>query len=35
VLFTSDAILAWAQEKEIIWHFIAANNPMQNRFCAR
>jgi len=32
VVFTSDAILAWAQEKEIIWHFIAAGNPMQNRF---
>lgn len=31
--FTSNAVLAWAQETNIIWHFIAPGKPMQNGFC--
>jgi putative transposase len=31
--FTSNAILTWAQEHAINWHFIAAGKPMQNGFC--
>ena len=30
--FTSNAVLAWAQENKITWHFIAAG-AMQNGFC--
>ena len=31
--FTSNAMLAWAQENLITWHFIAPGKPMQNGFC--
>jgi transposase InsO family protein len=31
--FTSNAMLAWSQEHQITWHFIAPGKPMQNRFC--
>jgi transposase InsO family protein len=31
--FTSNAMLAWAQEHRITWHFIAPGKPMQNGFC--
>ena len=31
--FTSNAMLAWAQENGITWHFIAPGKPMQNGFC--
>ena len=31
--FTSNAMLAWAQENRVTWHFIAPGNPMQNGFC--
>ena len=31
--FTSRAMLAWAQEAEVTWHFIAPGKPMQNGFC--
>jgi putative transposase len=31
--FTSNAILNWAQEHAINWHFIAPGKPMQNGFC--
>ena len=31
--FTSNATLAWAQDNEIVWHFIAPGKPMQNGFC--
>jgi len=31
--FTSNAVLAWAQENKITWHFIASGKPMQNGFC--
>jgi len=31
--FTSNAVLAWAQENKITWHFIAPGKPMQNGFC--
>ena len=31
--FTSRAMLAWAQETRIDWHFIAPGKPMQNGFC--
>jgi hypothetical protein len=31
--FTSRAVLAWAQESRIDWHFIAPGKPMQNGFC--
>ena len=30
--FTSNAVLSWAQETNIIWHFIAPGKPMQNGF---
>ncbi len=31
--FTSNAMLSWAQDKKIEWHFIAPGKPMQNGFC--
>lgn len=31
--FTSNAVLTWAQEARIAWHFIAPGKPMQNGFC--
>jgi len=31
--FTSNAMLAWVQEHQIVWHFIAPGKPMQNGFC--
>jgi putative transposase len=31
--FTSNAMLAWAQEHRIPWHFIAPGKPMQNGIC--
>ena len=31
--FTSTAMLAWAQENRVTWHFIAPGKPMQNGFC--
>jgi putative transposase len=31
--FTSNAMLSWAQEHQIVWHFIAPGKPMQNGFC--
>ncbi|HEY9211498.1 MAG TPA: IS3 family transposase, partial [Ancylobacter sp.] len=31
--FTSNAMLAWAQDNHITWHFIAPGKPMQNGFC--
>jgi putative transposase len=31
--FTSNAMLAWAQERKVAWHFIAPGKPMQNGFC--
>ena len=31
--FTSRAVLAWAQESQVDWHFIAPGKPMQNGFC--
>jgi transposase InsO family protein len=31
--FTSNAVLGWAQENKITWHFIAPGKPMQNGFC--
>jgi len=31
--FASRAVLAWAQERQIDWHFIAPGKPMQNGFC--
>ena len=31
--FTSNALLAWAQDNAIEWHFIAPEKPMQNGFC--
>jgi putative transposase len=30
---TSNAMLAWAQEQRVTWHFIAPGKPMQNGFC--
>jgi putative transposase len=30
--FTSNAILAWQEEQEIEWHYIAPGKPMQNGF---
>jgi transposase InsO family protein len=30
---TSNAILAWAKENRIEWHYIAPGKPMQNGFC--
>ena len=32
--FTCNAILAWAEQNRITWHFIASGKPMQNGFCA-
>jgi transposase InsO family protein len=31
--FTSNAMLAWAEEHNISWHFIAPGKPMHNGFC--
>ena len=31
--FTSNAMLAWAQDNSVAWHFIAPGKPMQNGFC--
>ena len=31
--FTSNAMLAWARESKLTWHFIAPGKPMQNGFC--
>ncbi len=31
--FTSNAMLAWAHDNNIVWHFIAPGKPMQNGFC--
>lgn len=31
--FTSNAMLAWSQERQITWHYIAPGKPMQNGFC--
>ena len=31
--FTSNAILSWAQENGVAWHYIAPGKPMQNGFC--
>ncbi len=31
--FTSNAMLAFAKDNEITWHFIAPGKPMQNGFC--
>jgi transposase InsO family protein len=31
--FTSNAMLAWAQDNRIVWRFIAPGKPMQNGFC--
>lgn len=31
--FTSNAMLAWAEENRVAWHFIAPGKPMQNGFC--
>jgi transposase InsO family protein len=31
--FTSNAMLSWAQDHQIEWHFIAPGKPMQNGFC--
>ena len=31
--FTSNAILSWANENKIDWHYIASGKPMQNGFC--
>jgi putative transposase len=31
--FTSNAMLAWAQNHQVVWHFIAPGKPMQNGFC--
>ena len=31
--FTSNAVLAWADEHRITWHFIAPGKPMQNAYC--
>ena len=33
--FTSSAMLSWAEENSIPWHFIAPGKPMQNGFCER
>ena len=30
--FTSNAILAWQEERDIEWHYIAPGKPMQNGF---
>jgi putative transposase len=31
--FTSNAMLAWTQDNQVNWHFIAPGKPMQNGFC--
>ena len=31
--FTSNTVLALAQDNRIAWHFIAPEKPMQNGFC--
>jgi putative transposase len=31
--FTSRAMLAWAEDNKVAWHFIAPGKPMQNGFC--
>jgi len=31
--FTSNAMLAWTQDNQIAWDFIAPGKPMQNGFC--
>ena len=31
--FTSNAMLAWAQEHRVAWRFIAPGKPMQNGVC--
>lgn len=31
--FTSNAVLAWAQERRLSWHYIAPGKPTQNAFC--
>ena len=31
--FTSNAMLAWADEHRVTWHFIAPGKPMQNAYC--
>jgi transposase InsO family protein len=31
--FTSNAMLAWTQERRIAWHFIAPDKPIQNGIC--
>jgi transposase InsO family protein len=31
--FTSRAMLTWAQENAVLWHFITPGKPMQNGFC--
>ncbi len=31
--FTSNAMLSWAQDNAVTWHFIAPGKPMQNGFC--
>lgn len=31
--FTSNAMLAWAQDNHITWHFITPGKPKQNGFC--
>jgi putative transposase len=31
--FTSNAVLAWTQERRLDWHYIAPGKPTQNAFC--
>src|SRR4029079_7155411 len=31
--FTCNAMLTWAEDNQIAWHFIAPGKPMQNGFC--
>lgn len=31
--FTSNAMLAWTEEADVAWHFIAPGKPMQNGIC--
>jgi len=31
--FTSNAMLAWGRDQDVVWHFIAPGKPMQNGFC--
>ena len=31
--FTSNAVLGWAQDNKVFWHFIAPGKPMQDGFC--